>query len=126
MKQMILAAAMMIVGSTAIYAQSSTPVYLNNPTPVTTNVYAEHGEQGNEMFQNNSQWYNKDNTPPNSIAPSSNAQYNQPGNSNSLNNQMYNGNTSSSTSAGSTYDYGLPVQNSSSSPSGGSDTYIKP
>lgn len=125
MKRMTLIAAMMITGSTAIYAQSTTPVYLDNTSPVTTNVYAEHGQQGNEMFQNNSQWYNKDNTPPNSIAPSSNAQYNQPGNSNPLNNQMYNGNTSS-TPAGSTYDYGLPVQNSGSSPSGGSDTYVRP
>jgi transcription initiation factor TFIID subunit TAF12 len=122
MKKMILIMTMMMAGVTVLQAQTTTPVYIAPVYPNGVSTYQEHGQQGNEMYQNNSQWYNKDNVPPQVTFPSSNGQYSQPGNSNAVNARLYDGNV---VPAGTVYDSGVPAGNAGTYPSTGSDAFIR-
>lgn len=90
-----------------VQAQSSTIAPSTGTVPTTTRparpatstttqpangspTYSEYGRQGSEMNQNNSQWYNKDNTGLQNQPTQGNGTYNQPGYSNPANNGTHN------------------------------------
>ncbi len=72
-------------------AQQERPIlYEYNPPMTTYEVYEEHGQQGREMYQNNSHFYNKDNVLQNRT-PVGNGFYHRPGYSNPINREMHEG-----------------------------------
>jgi len=94
---------------TAHAQQGKDPVTVNDaPTLFNTsyNAYYDYADQGSRMYENNSQFYNKDNTITN-VIPVSNGQYIQPGNSNPVNQDMYQGSPAPS---GTIYSGYIPVK----------------
>jgi hypothetical protein len=89
-QMMILIAASLISG--AAYAQDQKrPVIVENAPTLSnfqTAPYKDYSDQGRRMYENNSQFYNKDNIITNAI-PVGNGDYTQPGNSNPINQDMY-------------------------------------
>ncbi|RYY26978.1 MAG: hypothetical protein EOO04_10025 [Chitinophagaceae bacterium] len=92
MKLLISITATIILASGNLRAQSQKePIYLDNgPTVFEYNYdpYYSYADQGQAMYQNNSQFYNKDNVL-RSPSPVGNGQYVTPGNSNPLNQNLY-------------------------------------
>ena len=78
--------------------QGPTVLSVNRPM----DTYSNHADQGRATYQNNSQFYNKDNVL-SSAAPRGNGDYYQPGNSNPINHDIYSNNDNTGENIG-TYD----------------------
>jgi len=73
-----------------LYAEAQQrPTVLSVRRPL--DPYSNYADQGRAMYQNNSQFYNKDNILTSDV-PRGNGDYTQPGNSNPINHDIYSNN----------------------------------
>lgn len=84
-RTLIFLAGFIMIGFSSI-AQQQQPTVLSTRTSL--DPYSNYASQGSASYQNNSQFYNKDNVL-SSPVPRGNGDYTQPGNSNSVNHNMY-------------------------------------
>ncbi len=75
-----------------VFAQDRGNVVVVDESPtildMSFNPYYDYSQQGNASYINNSQFYNKDNFI-SSPLPAANGYYERPGNSNAINNELY-------------------------------------
>jgi len=93
MKKMMMIILISLGMTEAKAQQGKSPVIVNDaPTLFNTasNGYYDYADQGKRMYENNSQFYNKDNVQTHTF-PTSNGQYIKPGNSNPMNQELYQG-----------------------------------
>jgi hypothetical protein len=110
MKKMLLITVAFLIGISAYAQNQKPPVIVEDAPTIFTwdhNPYLEFADQGNRMYINNSQFYNKDNILQNRGIPASNGMYVAPGNSNPINKEMYQGPAAPS---GTIYSGHIPVR----------------
>ena len=91
MKQ-LLTICLALFASLSSTAQQERPVIYQPYNPMTTyDVYQEHGLQGNRSYENNSHFYNQHNLILQNQTLTGNGQYWDPGNSNPVNRELYDG-----------------------------------
>lgn len=109
MKRILTIAVVLALGTAAKAQETKQPVIVDDaPTifNIQVNPYYDYADQGRAMYINNSQFYNKDNVLTNQ-SPVGNGDYVQPGNSNPVNREMYQGSPAPS---GTIYSGDIPVR----------------
>lgn len=94
MKRMVLITTTFLIATSASAQYHKIPVIVDDVPSIFTLApipYLEFADQGNRMYINNSQFYNKDNVLRSRGIPPSNGMYVTPGNSNPINREMYQG-----------------------------------
>jgi|GEM_PF-2270487 len=120
MKQLIIIFLLLCPGFTALGQANKQPVYVDDAPSVfnyTYDAYYNYADQGQAMYQNNPHFYQKDNFSRDFPDPG-NGFYTRPGNSNPVNQQLYDGPPAPATTIYSGY---IPVREAGGTPAYGRD-----